>query len=159
MALLRAWKERGMAESGIRLIATGDATDDSYLETIGALAAGLVTSHHYSYAHDSHANRRFVRAFEDQHGPHMRPGYFAVAAYDALAAAELAYARAGEGAQGERLLRAFEGLKFESPRGPVEIDLATRDIVQSVYIRRTELRERRWVNVEFERFERQRDPG
>jgi branched-chain amino acid transport system substrate-binding protein len=66
-------------------------------------------------------------------------------------------ARGGVG--GERLVDAFRGLKFESPRGPIEIDAHTRDIVQTVYIRRTERRDGRWINREFERFERVRDPG
>jgi len=160
MALLRAWKERGMAEAGIRLIATGEATDDSYLDATGTLAAGLVTSHHYSYAHDSAANRKFVRGFETEYGSRLRPGYFAVAAHDALAAIDAAFVRAGAGADGERLIEAFKGLKIDSPRGPIEIDAATRDIVQTVYIRRTEQqRDGRWVNVEFDRFERVRDPN
>ena len=54
---------------------------------------------------------------------------------------------------------AFRGLRLESPRGPIEIDAHTRDIVQTVYIRRTERRDGRWINREFERFERVRDPG
>ena len=160
MALLRAWRERGMAEAGVRLIATGEATDDSYLDATGALAAGLVTSHHYSYAHDSAANRKFVQGFETAYGSRFRPGYFAVAAHDALAAIDAAFVRAGAGAGGERLIEAFKGLKIDSPRGPIEIDATTRDIVQTVYIRRTEQqRDGRWVNVEFDRFERVRDPN
>jgi branched-chain amino acid transport system substrate-binding protein len=164
-AFLRAWKERGMAQAGIRLLATGEATDDNYLDGIGELAAGLVTSHHYSYAHDSAANRQFVRGFETEYGSRFRPGYFAVAAHDALAAIDAAYARAGavggvKSVSGERLIEAFKGLQLDSPRGPIEIDAATRDIVQTVYIRRTEKqRDGRWVNVEFDRFERVRDPG
>jgi branched-chain amino acid transport system substrate-binding protein len=157
-AFLRAWKERGMPEAGIRLMATGEATDDNYLDSLGDLASGLVTGHHYSYAHDSAANRRFLNGFEREYGSRFRPGYFAVAAHDALAATEAAFARAGADARGERLIEAFKGLAFESPRGPIEIDAATRDIVQTVYIRRVEKRDGRWVNVEFDRFERQRDP-
>ncbi len=38
---------------------------------------------------------------------------------------------------------ALKGLKFDSPRGPIEIDPATRDIVQTVYIRKTERVKRR----------------
>nr|WP_233101774.1 ABC transporter substrate-binding protein [Variovorax sp. IB41] len=158
---LKFWRDRGMADTGIRLLATGDATDDHYLEGIGELADGLVTSHHYSFDHDSPANRRFTGVFETEYGSHLRPGYFAVAAHDALAAIDAAMSspslRANAG--GERLVDAFRGLKFESPRGPIEIDAHTRDIVQTVYIRRTERREGRWVNREFERFERVRDPG
>jgi branched-chain amino acid transport system substrate-binding protein len=149
-AFLRAWKERGMADSGIRLLATGEATDDNYLDGIGELAAGLVTSHHYSYAHESEANRRFVQGFETLYGSRLRPGYFAVAAHDALAAADAAYARAGATARGEALVDGFKGLRLESPRGPIAIDAGTRDIVQTVYIRRTAKRasDGRWVNVE-----------
>ena len=159
-AFLRAWRERGMADAGIRLMATGEATDDNYLDNIGELASGLVTSHHYSYAHDSTANRQFVRGFETEYGTRFRPGYFAVAAHDALAAIDAAYGKAGNDAKGERLIEAFRGLKLDSPRGPIEIDAATRDIVQTVYIRRTEKqRDGRWVNVEFDRYERVRDQG
>jgi branched-chain amino acid transport system substrate-binding protein len=87
---LKFWRDRGMADTGIRLLATGDATDDHYLEGIGELADGLVTSHHYSFAHESPANRRFTGVFETEYGSHLRPGYFAVAAHDALAAIDAA---------------------------------------------------------------------
>jgi len=159
---LKFWRDRGMADTGIRLLATGDATDDHYLEGIGELADGLVTSHHYSFAHDSPANRKFTGIFETEYGSHLRPGYFAVAAHDALAAVDAAMTAASSGRgnpSGERLVDAFRGVKLESPRGPIEIDAHTRDIVQTVYIRRVERRDGRWVNREFERFERVRDPG
>jgi branched-chain amino acid transport system substrate-binding protein len=159
---LKFWRDRGMADTGIRLLATGDATDDHYLEGIGELADGLVTSHHYSFAHDSPANRKFTGIFETEYGSHLRPGYFAVAAHDALAAIDAAMTAASSGRgnpSGERLVDAFRGVKLESPRGPIEIDAHTRDIVQTVYIRRVERRDGRWVNREFERFERVRDPG
>ncbi|MFT3718602.1 ABC transporter substrate-binding protein [Pseudorhodoferax sp.] len=158
-AFLKAWRERGMAQAGIGLYATGEATDDSYLDATGDLALGLVTSHHYSYAHPSAMNRRFVQAFEARFGNTLRPSYFAVAAYDALAAIDLALRRTGGDAGGERFMEALKGLAFESPRGPIEIDAATRDIVQTVYIRRTERVDGRLVNVEFDRFERVKDPG
>jgi len=158
---LKFWRDRGMADTGIRLLATGDATDDHYLEGIGELADGLVTSHHYSFVHDSPANRRFTGVFETEYGSHLRPGYFAVAAHDALEAIDAAMSSPAVrgNASGERLVDAFRGLKLDSPRGPIEIDAHTRDIVQTVYIRRVERRDGRWVNREFERFERVRDPG
>lgn len=180
-SFLKFWRDRGMADTGIRLLATGDATDDNYLENMGELAEGLVTSHHYSFAHESPANRRFTAAFEAEYGSHLRPAYFAVAAHDAMAAIDAAMSspamrgnagvnagvnaggNAGLGASGvtggERLVDAFRGLRLDSPRGPLEVDAHTRDIVQNVYIRRVERRDGRWVNREFERFERVRDPG
>lgn len=158
-AFLRAWKERGMDKTGIRLLATGEATDDSYLEATGDVALGLVTSHHYSYAHPSPKNQKFVRNFAAQFGKKLRPGYFAVTAYDGLAAMDGALARTGGDASGDKLIEALKGLQLESPRGPIEIDAATRDIVQTVYIRRVERVRGQLVNVEFDRFERVRDPA
>ena len=158
-AFLKVWKERGMEEAGIKLFATGEATDDSYLDATGDVALGLVTSHHYSYAHPSAKNQKFVKDFEAQFGKAMRPSYFAVSAYDALSAIEAALAKTKGDTRGEKVMEALKGLQFESPRGPVEIDAATRDIVQTVYIRKTERVNGQLVNVEFDQFERVKDPA
>ncbi len=158
-AFLKVWKERGMDQAGIKLYATGEATDDSYLDATGDVALGLVTSHHYSYAHKSPKNEKFVKDFTAQFGTSMRPSYFAVTAYDALAAIELALAKTKGDTSGEKVMEALKGLKFESPRGPVEIDPVTRDIVQTVYIRKTERVNGQLVNVEFDQFERVKDPA
>mgnify|MGYP000149011829 CR=1 FL=1 len=75
-----------MEAAGIRLFATGEATDDSFLQATGDVALGLVTSHHYSYAHPSARNRQFTRNFEAEVGAGLRPNYFAVTAYDGMSA-------------------------------------------------------------------------
>jgi branched-chain amino acid transport system substrate-binding protein len=46
----------------------------------------------------------------------------------------------------------------DSPRGPIEIDPATRDIVQTVYIRRVEQQNGRLANVEFDSIPLVKDP-
>ncbi|MDI3381075.1 ABC transporter substrate-binding protein [Xenophilus aerolatus] len=158
-AFLKVWKERGMDEAGIKLYATGEATDDSYLDATGDVALGLVTSHHYSYAHPSAKNQKFVKDFEAQFGTSLRPSYFAVTAYDAMAAIDLALKKTGGNADGDKVMDALKGLAFESPRGPIEIDAATRDIVQTVYIRKTEKVNGKLVNVEFDKFDRVKDPA
>lgn len=158
-AFLKVWKERGMDEAGIKLFATGEATDDSFLDATGDVALGLTTSHHYSYAHPSPKNQKFVKDFEAQFGTGMRPNYFAVTAYDAMAAIEAALKKTGGDVSGEKVMEAFKGLAFESPRGPIEIDAATRDIVQTVYIRKTEKVGGKLVNVEFDKFDRVKDPA
>ena len=158
-AFLKVWKERGMDEAGIKLYATGEATDDSYLDATGDVALGLVTSHHYSYAHPSAKNQKFVKDFEAQFGTGLRPSYFAVTAYDAMAAIDLALKKTGGNADGDKVMDALKDLAFESPRGPIEIDAATRDIVQTVYIRKTEKVNGKLVNVEFDKFDRVKDPA
>lgn len=158
-AFLKTWKERGLEQAGIKLFATGEATDDSFLEATGDVALGLVTSHHYSYAHPSAKNQAFVKAFAAEYGTKLRPNYFAVAAYDAMAAMDMALAKTKGDPAGDRIMEALKGLQFESPRGPVEIDPLTRDIVQTVYIRKAERVKGELVNVEFDKFERVKDPA
>ncbi|GGX10838.1 ABC transporter substrate-binding protein [Pigmentiphaga litoralis] len=157
-AFLKAFKERGLEEAGIKLIATGEATDDSYLEATGDVALGLVTSHHYSYAHASPKNQKFVKDFSTQFGDKLRPSYFAVAAYDGMAALDAALAKTKGDVNGDKVMEALKGVAFESPRGPIAIDPATRDIVQTVYIRRVEKVNGKLVNVEFDQFDKVKDP-
>ena len=52
----------------------------------------------------------------------------------------------------------FKTYKTESPRGPIEIDPQTRDIVQSVYVRKVEKKGGQYLNVEFDRFPHVKDP-
>ncbi|WP_275428432.1 hypothetical protein, partial [Enterobacter cloacae] len=45
--------ERGLDKAGVKLIGTGDVTDDDLLNDMGDAILGVVTSHHYSAAHPS----------------------------------------------------------------------------------------------------------
>jgi branched-chain amino acid transport system substrate-binding protein len=53
----------------------------------------------------------------------------------------------------------MKGLAWVSPRGPMSIDPATRDVVQTIYIRRCEMVNGKLWNVEFDRIENVKDPG
>lgn len=158
-AFLKSWKERGLDEAGIKLFATGEATDDSYLQATGDVALGLITSHHYSYAHPSAKNQEFIKTFHALYGDSFRPSYFAITAYDGMQAISLALARTGGDTSGDKVMAALAGLSFESPRGPIQIDPATRDIVQTVYIRKVEKVDGQLVNVEFDHFDKVKDPA
>ena len=50
-------------------------------------------------------------------------------------------------------------MKLDSPRGPITIDAQTRDIVQTVYVRKVEKVNGKLANVEFDTFPNVRDPG
>ncbi|MFD2262630.1 ABC transporter substrate-binding protein [Lacibacterium aquatile] len=152
-ALLKVWQERGLEAAGVKLIATGEATDDSFLPSQGDLALGLVTTHHYSYAHPSDANRRYVAAYEAEFGKSLRPSYMSVAAYDGMNALGKALEKTSGSLDGDKIMEALRGLTFESPRGPIMIDAETRDIVQTVYVRKVEKIDGQLVNREFERFD------
>jgi branched-chain amino acid transport system substrate-binding protein len=155
--LMKQFAERGLDKAGIRLIATGDVTDDDILNEMGDVALGVVTSHHYSAAHKSAANQKFVQAFEAANKG-MRPNFMAVGGYDGMRVI-MEGLKASKGAGGDALLAAMKGQVFESPRGPVLIDAQTRDIVQDVYIRKVERVNGQLWNVEFETLKAVKDPG
>src|SRR5437764_746461 len=56
IAFIKGYEERGLKQAGIRIIATGDLTDDGVLQAMGDPTLGIVTSFHYSAAHDSPEN-------------------------------------------------------------------------------------------------------
>ena len=82
-----------MAESGIRLLATGEATDDNYLDGIGDLAPGWSPAITTPTPTTRRPTGGSSRASRRASASRLRPGYFAVAAHDALAATDAALAR------------------------------------------------------------------
>jgi len=159
IAFMKGYKERGLAEAGIKLIATGDITDDGVLEAMGEPTLGLITSFHYSAAHDSPENRAFLKAYAEANGKERRPNFMACAGYDGMAAIYAALAKANGSTDGDKVMAALKGLKIDSPRGPIMIDPETRDVVQTVYIRKVEKVNGELYNVEFDKFPDQKDPG
>lgn len=158
-AFLKAFQERGLERLGIKVLATGDVTEDQELPAMGDAALGVVTTHHYSAAHESAENTAFKQAFAKVTGGTLRPNFMAVGGYDGMAAIAQVIEKLGGKVDGERAIEAFKGLTLQSPRGTIRIDPETRDVVQTVYVRKVEKREDGLYNVEFDRFDEQKDPG
>jgi branched-chain amino acid transport system substrate-binding protein len=156
-ALMKQFSERGLDKAGIKLIGTGDITDDDILNSMGDVALGVVTAQHYSASHNSPANKKFVDAFTKAN-PGMRPNFMAVGSYDGMRVIYEA-AKATKGAGGEALLNAMKGQVFESPRGPMYIDAQTRDVVHNIYIRKVEKVNGQLWNQEFATLKDVKDPG
>jgi branched-chain amino acid transport system substrate-binding protein len=156
-ALMKQFAERGLDKAGIRLIAEGSVTDDDILNSMGEVAVGVVSSHHYSAHHNSAMNKKFVEAFGKANAG-LRPNFMAVGGYDGMRVIYEA-AKATKGGSGDALLEAMKGQIFESPRGPMFIDAQTRDVVQNVYIRKVEKVGGELHNVEFATVTDVKDPG
>jgi branched-chain amino acid transport system substrate-binding protein len=133
---LKQFSGQGLDRSGIRVLATGELTDDDRLNAFGDAAVGVLTAGPYSAAHSSELNRKFVAGFEA--GNKFRPNLLAVAGYDAIRLVYNAMAATKGRPGGEALVAAMKGQEIESPRGFIRIDAQTRDVVQDMYIRRVE---------------------
>jgi len=155
---MKQFADRGLREAGIKLIATGDVTDDDLLNQIGDPAVGVVTGHFYSANHDSPENKAFVAQVRKAND-NMRPNFMAVGGYDAMHLAYAALEKTGGDTDGDKLIAAMKGMEWTSPRGPIAIDPETRDIVQDIYIREVKKVDGELYNVEMKTYEKIRDPN
>jgi branched-chain amino acid transport system substrate-binding protein len=155
--LMKQFVERGLDKSGIRLIGPGDITDDDILNGFGDAAIGVITGHNYSTAHPSAKNKEYVAAFRKANN-NMRPNFASVGGYDGIHLIYEALKKTNGNTDGDALLAAMKGMKWESPRGPISIDPETRDIIQTIYMRKVEKVNGELYNVEFASFPDVKDP-
>ena len=154
----RQFVERGFDKAGIKLIGTGDVADDEDLPNMGDAMIGAVTAGFYSAHHNSQMNKDYVAAFMKDN-PGRRPNFVSVSGYDGMKLIYEALKKTNGATDGDKLVEAMKGLKWESPRGPIAIDPETRDIVQDIYIRKVEKVDGQLWNVEFDKVPQVKDPG
>jgi branched-chain amino acid transport system substrate-binding protein len=154
---MKQFVERGLDKAGVKLIGPGDVVDDDILNAMGDVALGAITTHHYSAAHDSAVNKAYVAAFQAAN-PGMRPNFMSVGGFDGMRLIVEALKKTNGNSDGEKLIEAMKGASWESPRGPITIDPQTRDIIQNIYVRRTERVGTDLFNVEFATIPQVKDP-
>ena len=160
IAFVKGFNERGLAQAGIKLIATGDITDDHVLAAMGAHTLGMITSFHSSAAHDSPENAAFLKAYAAANDAKVgAPNFMAAPGYDTMHVIYEVAKKLNGNIDGDKAMAAIKGMKWTSPRGPVTIDPETRDITQTVYIRKVEKKNGKLANVEFDKIPDVKDPG
>ncbi len=152
----KALAERGIDPHKIKVMGQGEITDDSALKSMGDTTLGIITAFHYDPNHDSAMNKKFVADFNAAYG--RNPDFFSVGGWDGMHAIYAALKKTNGDTDGEKLINAIKGMSWESPRGPISIDPETRDVIQTVYIRRVEKVGGKLVNVEFDKVENVKDP-
>ena len=152
----KQFAERGLDKAGIKLIGRGDIVDDNDLPGMGDAMLGVVTACIYSVLHNSPTNKEYVAAFKKANG--YRPNFISLGGYDGMHLIYEALKKTQGKTDGEALITAMKGMKWESPRGPISIDPETRDIVQNVYIGKIEKVDGELYNVEFATFDAVKDP-
>jgi len=155
-ALGKTLAERGIDPKKVKVLAQGELTEDQALKSMGEAALGIITAFHYDPTHDSALNKKFVKDYNEAYG--RNPDIFSIGGWDGIHAIYETLKKTGGKTDGEALVAAAKGMAWESPRGPISIDPDTRDIIQTVYIRRVEKVGDKIQNVEFDRIENVKDP-
>ncbi len=155
-AIGKAFAERGLDPAKIKIMSTGEAVDEQAIKAMGDVSLGRLSAWHYDYNLKTKNNAAFVKAFNDEFK--RNPDFFAVGGYDGMHLIYEALKKTGGKADGDSLVEAAKGMKWESPRGPISIDPATRDIIQTVYIRKVEKVGGAIVNVDIDKVVNVKDP-
>jgi branched-chain amino acid transport system substrate-binding protein len=155
-AIGKALAERGIDARKTKVMGMGELTEDEARQSMGDASLGILTVYHYDHSHDSALNREFVKAYHDAYG--RNPNIYSIGGYDGMHLIYEALKKTGGKTDGDALVAAAKGMRWESPRGPIAIDPETRDIVQTVYIRRVEKVGGQLRNVEFDKVENVKDP-
>jgi branched-chain amino acid transport system substrate-binding protein len=148
--------ERGISPAKTRVLGQGEVTTEEALKSMGDASLGIITAYHYDYNHDSATNRAFVKAYNEANN--RNPDIYSIGGYDGTHLIYEALKKTGGKTDAESLVAAAKGMAWESPRGPISIDPDTRDIIQTIYIRRVEKVGGKLVNVEFDKVEKVKDP-
>ena len=155
-ALGKALAERGIDPKKTKVLGQGELTYEDALKNMGDAGIGIITAFHYDYNHDSAMNKAFVTSYKEAFA--RNPDMFSAGAYDGMHLIYEALKKTGGKTDGDALVGAAKGMKWESPRGQMSIDPETRDVIQTVYIRRVEKVGGQLVNVEFDKIENVKDP-
>ena len=158
-AMMRAISDLGLREAGIKIASPQDLLPDEELPNMGDMPLGLITSGTYSVAGKRPANEAFLAAWKRAYGDKAIPDFFSVDGWDGMAAIfDLIKATKGKFTADEAMAFFKNWKNPDSPRGPIMIDSATRDIIQNIYIRRVEKVDGKLANVEIATIPMVKDP-
>jgi branched-chain amino acid transport system substrate-binding protein len=155
-AVGKALAERGIDPKVSKILGQDVLADEHAINSMGEASVGIITSSNYDYNHPSPLNQAFVKAYNAEYG--RNPDIFSIGGYDGMHLIYEALNKAGGKTDGESLIAAAKGLAWESPRGPMSIDPETRDVVETVYIRRVEKVGGGLRNVEIDKVDNVKDP-
>ena len=119
-ALGKAFAERGIDPKKVKLLSTGEPVDETAIKSMGDLALDRISAWHYDFNHKSKMNSDFVKAFNAEYK--RNPDFFAVGGYDGMHLIYEALKKTEGNADGDALIAAIKGMKWESPRGVIWID-------------------------------------
>jgi branched-chain amino acid transport system substrate-binding protein len=155
-AVGKALAERGIHATKTKIFGQDALTDESGLKGMGDAGLGMITVANYDYNLNNPMNKEFVKAYNADYG--RNPDLFSIGGYDGMHLIYETLKKTQGNTDGDALIAAAKGMAWVSPRGPMSIDPATRDVMQTIYIRRVEKVDGQLRNVEFDKAENVKDP-
>ena len=158
-AMMNAVRDLGIREAGIHIVSAQDLLPDEELPKMGDTPLGLITAGNYSTAGDRPQNKAFLAAWTQEYGDQSIPDFFSVGGWDGMAAIfDLIKQTKGKFTGDEAMAFLSHWKNPDSPRGPIEIDPNTRDIVQNIYIREVKKVDGKLANIEIATIPQVKDP-
>jgi branched-chain amino acid transport system substrate-binding protein len=158
-AVMKAWTDLGLKQAGVTLVTTQDVMLDEELPNMGQAPLGIVSAGTYSNAATRAPNQVFLNAWRNTYADKAVPDFLSVGGWDGMAAIFDVIKQTSGKFDGDQAMKILTNWKnADSPRGPIAIDPATRDIVENVYIRRVESVGGKLANVEFDTIANVKDP-
>jgi branched-chain amino acid transport system substrate-binding protein len=158
-AMMNAVRDLGVREAGIHIVSAQDLLPDEELPKMGDTPLGLITAGNYSTAARRPANQAFLAAWAKEYGDQSIPDFFSVDGWDGMAALfDLIKETKGNFTADQAMEFLSHWKNPDSPRGPIEIDPNTRDIVQNIYIREVKKIDGKLANIEIATIPMVKDP-
>lgn len=160
ISFIKAYREKGLDKAGIRFLGGEGWADEDVLKAGGDTLLGIYSAGFYSFTRPGQENAKFVQAFSQTVGEKFKPSFLAAASYDGMALIAQTLTKTKGTTELAPFMEALKGYNATSPRGTVAIDPVTRDIVQTIYIRRIDKDSRgALVATEIDKFDTVKDPA
>jgi len=153
---IKAVAARDLLKSTV-FIGVGES-DDPDLPSLGEASLGYHSTLYYTLTLKNDENSQFVAKHTEKFKGDL-PNFAMITAYDGMRVIyRMIESQKGKPFDGTAAVEAVKGFAWNSPRGPVSIDPATRAIVQNIYIRKVVKEEGRLINVVVDTFPAFKDP-
>lgn len=130
--VMKTYGDLGMRKAGIKLIGPMDLIPDYELAHMSDAAVGLVVMSSYADSYDNPANKKFVEEWHKAYGPDSYPDFMSVAGWSTMAGIFHAIKTLhGNVDNPDKVVDTLKGWHFDGPRGGIEIDPKTRDVIQN----------------------------
>ncbi len=119
------------------IVGGGTSYDEFALPFMGDEVIGDVSALQYSAALETPANEKFVKDYRAKYG--KVPSYYSEVNYAAAKWIDLTLAKhKGKYPGPVEFIKTMATIKLDAPRGPVQLDLATKSPIQNIYIKKVE---------------------